>query len=467
MPDSPGLGGSRLLPQALHARWLRLSTGSVNRRVFGAALIVGTMTMAIKVISLFKESLVAASFGTGSAFDAFIVAMLLPTTLAAILAGSLNAALIPTYIEVRERDGAEAAQRLYATILMWNTVLLVLMSVVMLATARFWLPLLGSGFDPAKLALAHRLLYWSMPIIFLTGFATTWAGLLNAGEKFALVAIAPAMEPLAIILVLVLCFRSLGIYALMGGTVLGMALETVIIGVALHRRGHSLLPKWHGATEAFRKVRGQYGACIAGAFIVSGQPLVDQAFASTLGPRSNSALAYGSKLVGLILSLGAAALGTAILPQLSKMVAGNNWEAIRKFLRFYAGLILGVTVPLTVLLIGISGFLVRTMYQHGSFTAADTSLVTRIQILYLLRIPFSTCGVLVTRTLTALRANQILLWFSFVSFTINALLDWLFIQRLGIAGITLSTSVCSCTVFLGLSWAMVRRLRQRAAGMEG
>ena len=446
----------------LRARWGVLTTGSVNRKVFGAAVVVGAMTLVIKIVSLLKESFVAAEFGTGNAYDAFVVALLVPYAVLGILSGSLNAALIPTYIEIREQENSEAAQRLYTTILMWNTILLVALSLAMAATAQLWLPLIASGFNPAKLALAQSLLFWSLPIVILTGFSTTWGALLNAGDKFAMVAIAPGLQPLAIILFLGLFGRSLGIYSLLAGTVLGVLLEAVLLGVALARRGHSLAPRWHGVTPAFRKVRAQYGACIASAFMVSGMGLVDQAFASTLGPRSNSALSYGSKLVGLVLSLGASAIGTAILPQLSKMVALKNWDGIRRFLRFYAGVILAVSIPATLILIGMSTYLVRLLYQHGSFNAEDTSLVVKVQVFYLLRIPFSTCLVLVTRTLTSLRANHFLLIMSFGSFTLNAVLDYLFIQRFGIAGITLSTSACSVFILLCLTLAMYWLLDKRS-----
>lgn len=150
------------------------------------------------------------------------------------------------------------------------------------------------------------------------------------------------------------------------------------------------MPHWHGINPAFRKVRAQYGACIAGAFLVSGMRLVDQGMASMLGPRSNSALNYGSKLVGLILSLGATSLGTAILPQLSKMVALKNWSGIQHFLKQYSRIILGVTIPGTLVLILLSRTIIRVMYQHGAFSSSDTDLVVKIQIFYLLRIPFST-----------------------------------------------------------------------------
>jgi putative peptidoglycan lipid II flippase len=404
---------------------------------------------------------VAAAFGTSDAFDAFIVAQLLPMAIVGILAGSLNAALIPTYIEVREQENPEAAQRLYTTTLMWNFILLLLLSAALMATVNLWLPLMASGFAPAKLALARRLVFWTMPVVLLTGFSTTWGAILNAGERFALVAIAPTLQPLAIILLLALFCRSWGIYSMQAGTVLGVLAETVVVGAALARRGHPLMPHWGGATEAFRKVREQYGASIAASFLVTGMPLVDQAFASTLGPRSNSLLNYGSKLVALVMSLGATALGTAVLPQLSRMAARHEWQGIRRFLRTYGLAILGLCIPCTLLVILLSPMLVRLMYQHGSFTADDTRVVVQIQILYLLRIPFSTTLILVTRTLKALRANVFLLYMSFGTFTINALLDWVFIKPFGIAGITLSTSACSVVVLTCLGIATYRLLDRK------
>ena len=463
--DTASAAAPLSLMDGLRAKWIALTTGTVNRKVFGAAMVVGTMTLGIKTISLLKESFVAAAFGTGSAYDAFVVALLVPMTIVGILSGSLNAALIPTYIEIREQENSEAAQRLYTSILMWNTILLVGLTLVMAATVRLWLPVIASGFDPTKMALTRTLILWSLPMVVLTGFSTTWGALLNAGDRFALVAFAPGLQPIAIILALGFFFRSWGIYALLAGTVLGVLFETALLGVALARQGHSLLPRWHGVTSAFRKVLAQYGACIAGSFLMSGMTVVDQAFASTLGPRSNSSLNYGSKLVALVLSLGATALGSAVLPQLSRMVAQRNWDGIRRFLRFYSRVILGVAIPVTLLLIVISPFLVRIMYQHGSFTPGDTRLVVKIQIFYLLRIPLSICGVLITRTLTALRANHFLLFMSIGTFALNALLDYLFIQKYGIAGITLSTSACGAVVFICLGLAMYRLLDKRSAEM--
>ena len=191
--------------------------------------------------------------------------------------------------------------------------------------------------------------------------------------------------------------------------------------------------------------------------------LVDQAMASSLGPRSNAALSYGSKLVMLILTLGAASLGTAILPQLSRMVAANDLAGLRHFLKQYSRIIFAVTVPFVLVMILLSRPIIRLFFQHGAFSAADTDLVVQVQIFYLIRVPFSTCLVLVTRSLTALKANHFMTVMSVGSFVLNILLNYLFMTKYGIAGITLSTSVCSIVILLCLSLALHRLLEKRAA----
>jgi len=432
--------------------------------VFGSAVVVGVLTLGLKGVSFFKEAFVASAFGTSDSYDACIVAMLLPMTIVGILSGSLNAALIPTYIDTREHEGAEAAQRLYSSILTWNAALLVGLSALMALTVDAWLPLIASGFNPAKLGLARQLLYWSLPLIVLTGFSTTWGALLNAGDRYALVAIAPVMQPAAILLTLGM-LQAIGVHALLLGTVLGLLLEACLLGVALHRSGHTLLPRWFGATPAFRRVLNQYGACIGASFLVSGMTLVDQAFAASLGPRSNASLSYGSKIVSLVLSLGASALGTAILPQLSRLVSQGDWGGIRRFLSFYFKVLMGVTLPVTLLLIGTSGPIIRAVFERGSFSPEDTALVSSVQVYYFLRIPFSVCGVLVTRTLTALRANHVLLVMAGGSFALNALLDWWMVRHFGLAGIALATSICSVFTLCCLGAAMLRVLAgQEATG---
>ncbi|WDT81159.1 MAG: hypothetical protein MPW14_05250 [Candidatus Manganitrophus sp.] len=78
---------------------------SINRRIFLATATAGAFTGLAHLAAIVKELVVAHRFGTGDAMDAFLIAFLLPSSIMNIVAGSFNAALIPTYIQVREREG--------------------------------------------------------------------------------------------------------------------------------------------------------------------------------------------------------------------------------------------------------------------------------------------------------------------------------------------------------------------------
>src|SRR6266516_6913501 len=140
-------------------RWNTWRERSVNTRIFAAMVTVGGFTLLVKFTAAAKELVVAYQFGTSDALDAFLIAFLLPGFAISLVAGSLNAALIPTQIQGREHEGQEAAQRLSSSIMLSSAGLLVAVSVVSALVASYILPVLASGFSAEKLALTTSLYY--------------------------------------------------------------------------------------------------------------------------------------------------------------------------------------------------------------------------------------------------------------------------------------------------------------------
>ena len=139
----------------------------------------------------------------------------------------------------------------------------------------------------------------------------------------------------------------------------GAFVETAALVWHLRRLGIPIIPHWNGWSPAIAEVTRQYGSMVAGAFLMSSTVLVDQAMAAMLGPGSVSTLNFGNKVVSFLLTVGSAtALGTAVLPHFSRMVAQSDWLEVRHTLRTYVRLILLTTVPLTllcVLPVGLAG----------------------------------------------------------------------------------------------------------------
>lgn len=438
-------------------QWTRWASASTNRKIFSAALVIGSLTFCGKLVSVAKELVVAASFGTGDAIDAFFIALLMPSLAMSVIGGSFNAALIPTYIQVREKEGVASAQRLFSGVMVWGIGLLAVATVIIVFAASYYLPLIASGFNAEKIELTRRLLYFLSPIVMVYGINTIWGAVLNAGERFALVAITPAVTPAVIMVSLLLAGTEWGIMALAMGTVCGMAIEAAILGIGLRRKGVSLLPKWHGMDPHIKQVAGQFLPMISGALIMSSTSLINQGMAAMLGPGSVASLNYGNKLIAVPMGLAMTALGTAVIPYFSGMVARNDWAGIRHTLKRYFGLIFGAAIPLTILLILISEPLVRIVYQRGSFTASDTHVVAQVQALFALQIPFYIAGILIVRLISAVLANHVLMIGNIISIFLSVSLNYLFMKKLGVAGIALSTSCVYFVSFLFLyfSWKRI------------
>lgn len=437
-----------MISSKIFSYWRNFTNKSTNRKIFGAALTVGFMTALVQLAGVGKELVVAWRFGTGDELEAFLIAAIIPTFLTNIITGSFYSALLPTYIHVREEDGFKTAQRLLSGAIFCSLGVLAVLSLVVVATAPMYLPLIAKGFSPEKLKLCIHLLWALVPVMILRGIAVISGGVVNAGERFALVALAPILTP--VISVCLIMGRYVGIYSLALGWICGILAQILLLILILKKQGISLYPKWYGFEPHMRQVAREYTSAIAGSVLMSCTNIVDQAMAAMLSPGSVASLNYGNKVIAFPIGLLTTALSTAIIPYFSKMVSCSDWSAIRHTFWRYMGIIFMVSLPFTVILCIFTEPIVRFIFQRGAFTVEDTRIVANIQSFYALQIPTYMGGILVVRLISALYSNKILLWASLISIGMNIVFNYLLIKFMGVSGIALSTAVVSWLSFLFL-----------------
>ncbi len=444
------------------ATWQRQAS---NRRVLAALFTVGGFSLLGKLSAFAKDAVVAYQFGRGDELDAFLIALVIPQFMITLLGGSLNAALIPTYIQVREQQGPEAAQRVFSTVTMLTSGFLVLTCLILMISAPWLMPLLAGGYAAEKLSLANALYVVLLSTILFSGIGTTWGAVLNAGNRFAWAATVPMVTSFTTMLAVLLFARSWSVYALAAAAVTGAFVEAALLGWQLKRLGIALLPQWHGLSPATRQVLGQYWPMVAAAFLMGSTHLISQGMAAMLDPGSVSALGYGNKLTAVLLGIGATAVGTAFLPHFSSMAAAGDWTGMRQTLLSYMGLMLVVTIPLIACLIYLSEPLVGVLFQRGAFNAADTQVVAQVQAAYLLQVPFYLIGMLFVRCVTALRSTQVMVWGNIINLMACIVLTYAFMRLFGVVGIALATSAMygvSCVFLMVVSWTLLQAHMRRA-----
>lgn len=434
-----------------------------HRAILHAAASVAAASVLVKLIATAKEMAVAATFGRSDALDAFLAALLLPNLLVNLVADSMNQALVPTLVRVREREGAERAQLLFSSALLWLVVLLIAVSAAMLLLAPMVVPMVSLNFGPPKRALTLALYCALLPVVVLSGVASNCTAVLNSCDRFWLPTLAPAAISLALLAALLVGGPGAGIWTMVYATLAGTLLQTVLVALLLPRHGYRFCLRWRGATAAVQEVGRQYAPVLGSGLLASGGLLMDQAMAASLAAGSVAALAYANRFVSVALALMAGAISTAVVPSFSRFVAQEDWTGCRALVRRWVGILLAISVPCTVAMMAGARWLVGLTLQHGVFRPADTAVVTRVLILYAVQIPFYVASRVDYRFLVAARRTDLVLACGGMNLVLDVVLNLLLMRWMGVAGIALATSLWTLSTFVFLRYWAERLLRRHAA----
>ena len=331
--------------------------------------------------------------------------------------------------------------------------------------AHGFFPLIASHFPPAKLELAVRLFYGLLPIVLITGIATNCTAVLNTLDRFALPALAPIVISVSVLAGALLFGARFGIWAMVYATLAGSLMHAMIVACMMQARGYRFRLRWYGMTEATREVAGQYGPVLLSCVVASGGLLVDQSMAAMLPAGSVSALVYANRFVGVVVTLLAGAVSTAIVPYFSRMIAHRDWAGCRHTLRAWVRLTAFVSVPVAIALIANARPLVRIAFQHGNFGPRDTAVVGSVLGMYAIQIPFFVTSRVYYRFLVAMRRTDLVLYCGILNLGLDIVLNLVLMHWFGVAGIALATSLWTVSTFFYL-WYWSRKLLARAAAME-
>jgi putative peptidoglycan lipid II flippase len=409
-----------------------------SRRMFADTLTVGAWSAVTKGAGALKIILAARLFGAGDAMDAYLIAFLVPSFFMEMLAGPLDSALIPSLIEVREKQGRASEEALYSTALVCAGAVLLAAAVFAAAASGWMVPALGGSFSSGKLALTRQMLLAMIAVVPLSGLSCTWRAVLNSHHQFAYAAAVPAITPIVSIIALLAGGKQYGVFALAIGTLVGGSLEAILGCAGVKRLGYPVIPRWMGMTAPLRQVALQYAPLVAMTMVMTGSTLVDQGLAARLGSGSVAVLSYGTKLLSVLIVIGPTAVGTAVLPHISSAAARAGAGGERKNLWGYVLAIAAVIVPATVALVYFSEPIVRVLFQQGAFNHEATRLVAAVQKASLLQLPLTVLLAFEIRLTSAWKANRLLYRVAALSVALTFVLDLIFMRWIGVIGIALA-----------------------------
>jgi putative peptidoglycan lipid II flippase len=334
-----------------------------------------------RVLGVVRDSMQAYLFGTGIAADAFTVAFRLPNMLRGLFAeGALSAAFVPVLTEAMEKGEQDEWKRFVLNCASVLAIVLAIVSLIGVLIAPYLIPVMAAGFGkvPGKTQLTIELTQVLFPYLLLIGLATLAMATLNALHRFTTPALAAVVMNLGMIgAMLVICPRlgpnpERAIFGLATGVMIGGLLQFAIQVPPLLKQGVVTRFRVSLHDPRLRHMGALMIPGVIGMGVAEINAFVDTLLATLLAPGSVAALQYGHRVMQLPLGVFAVALGTAVLPTMSRHAARRENAELERTFRLAWRLALYILLPTTGLFLVAHRPLLQLLFERGAFAGGHS-----------------------------------------------------------------------------------------------
>jgi putative peptidoglycan lipid II flippase len=421
------------LIQRLRVRW-RASTEE-HRSILSGLAVVVAFSVVGKAATAAKEVAIAWRLGVSAQVDAYLFVFNLVNWGVLIWFSVLTVVLIP--LEVRLRRQSSPELRAFRAQLLGAAIVLGLLMVV---AGYIAIPVaLKSdvvGLPPRTAQLAMQIvpaLTWlALPGI-LIGLYSTW--MMSGGRNANTL-----LEGVPSLVILLAVLASAGLESLVWGTLLGFVVQLACVAWPRVRSRDVWVPAFGLSSPAWQAFGRSFSLVLAGQAILSLTILVDQFFAAKLGVGAISSLGYAGRMLGLISGVMAVAVTRSTLPVFSRAISAGlpkirrvafNWAALLALVGAGAAIVGWVLAP----------SMVRIIFQHGTFGAADTEVVATLFRFGLLQLPFYFAGLVFASLHSARGGYGVLVLTGVLGLTVKVVAIWLLVGPLGLKAIMVAAAL--------------------------
>ncbi len=424
---------------------------------------VGSMTFLSRILGFVRDTLIARMFGAGLATDAFFVAFKIPNLLRRVSAeGAFSQAFVPILAEYKSQRTPAETHALISHVASLMGVFLVLVTIAGMLAAPLIVGITAPGFakDASKFALTVELLRITFPYIVFISLVSLAGGVLNTYSRFQVPAFTPVWLNVSFIVAMLFVapYFNNAIQVLAWAVFVGGLLQLLFQWPYLHKLG--LVPRYelNWKDEGVRRILKLMGPAIFGVSVAQISIVLNNIFASFLQTGSVSWLYYADRLMEFPTGVLGVALGTILLPSLSKAFVNKTEAEYSQLLDWGLRLTFLLAAPAAVALAVLSKPLVASLFHYGKFSANDVTMTERAVIAYSLGL----IGLILVKVLApgfyARQNVKTPVKIAIFTLVITQLLNILFVFVLGLqhAGLALSIGLGAC-INAGLLYYHLRR----------
>ena len=402
-------------------------------------------TIISRLLGYVRDILIAVFLGTGPVADAFFIAFRIPNTFRRLFSeGTFNAAFVPSYSSLlhKKKQSENFANNIFNLLVVGLLFLVFVIEILM----PLFVFLIAPGFDEdsQKMQLAITLTRITFPFLLFISLASFFSAILNSHNKFAVASATPII--LNILLIGVLFFGKVLndqlVYYLSYAVTISGVLQFIFLYFFI-KKYLSLKLKLY--TKIDKKVKIFFKKLLPSIFS-SGVTQINILVGTIIASFQASAVSYlyyADRIYQINLAIAGIAIGTIILPQLSKHVQNNKKEKIDLIQNKALELSLFLSIPAAIALLIASEEIISSLFGYGSFDEGSVKNSARALFYFAIGLPAFSLIKVFSTFFFARHNTKIPFYISLVSVLLNIFISISFFKEIGFLIIPIATTISS------------------------
>ncbi len=344
-----------------------------------ATFIVMSSTFVSRILGFLRTAVITAIFGATGKADIINVTFAVPNNLRKLLAeGALSSAFIPVLSEAVVEEGTEGnrSRQLVRHLIGFQLLIIIPLCILSIVFAGPLMQFVLTQFkDAEQLALSTKLFRFFICYLLFISVSAVIIGVLNSHSRFFIPAITPIIFSIAVISSILIFHRSVGVYSMAIGVLIGGAGQVAFQYPLFRRMGYTILPAFNFLRNPdFTRIMRQWAPVVATSSVFTVNQQVAFILASGLETGSASALSYALVFWQLPFGIFSTSITTVLFPKMSRQVSQNDTEGLRQSVQYGLRFLFALLIP-SALVLGLMGReLISIAIQRGMFRTEDTEL---------------------------------------------------------------------------------------------
>lgn len=428
---------------------------SDHQRIAKGAARVALLLLLGKFAGAAKEMAVAYRYGVSDAVDAYQFTFTLASWLPVTLVGVLSVVLIPVLVRTR-RETTPQRCRFLSELQAWGIAAGVVLAVGIYVAWPWVLEFAGQGLNPQTRAMSLQLTWAFAPAALLTLVSGISAARLRAHERH-LNTLLDSVPAVVILIWVLLAATAKDVGPLLWGTLVGYFIQSVLLlWLAGRADGTVARPHFGFSSAHWPELVKAAGVMLIGQVAMSFVGPIDQYTAATLGDNTNATLGYATRLLALLLGVGAASVGRAALPVLADI--HSRGDALYGRVVALKWSVFMVLAGVLVTLAGwwLAPMAVSVLFERGAFTGQDTLRVAAVVQWGLLQLPFYFGVLILVQLLASQNRYRLMAAIAVANFSVKAAMNTVLAPQFGAQGIMLATALMYASSYVCYAIAALR-----------